>query len=311
MKQKIMAAVIGGIILIFLLFPQVVSDSAKEGLLMWFQVVLPALLPFSIISSVIMGLGLTEKISRLAAPVLCRVFGISPIGCYPVIIGLLSGYPLGAATVAKLYGQGEIGKQEAQYILHFCNNASPMFLVEFIGASCLGLRQPLLILGIVYLAGWLGALCDRLVYALRGMSFASPQNGTTRKTHTHAGVIAVLDESILHSFTILTKVGGYIILFSILAGIIQQMCPLPYVCKAVVVCALEITTGAVAMVATVSGKMGYILLIGFAAFGGLSSVAQSASVLSETDLSMVKYLLAKIRQALIAMGICWLMVSIL
>lgn len=76
-KQTIMAMVIGSIIIVFLLFPQAVSDSAKEGLLMWFQIVLPSLLPFSIVSSVIMGLGLTERITRVVAPVLQRVFGIT------------------------------------------------------------------------------------------------------------------------------------------------------------------------------------------------------------------------------------------
>ena len=55
-KQTIMAMVIGSIIIVFLLFPQAVSDSVKEGLLMWFQIVLPSLLPFSIVSSVITGL---------------------------------------------------------------------------------------------------------------------------------------------------------------------------------------------------------------------------------------------------------------
>lgn len=310
MKQKIMATGIGGIILIFLLFPQVVSDSAKEGLLMWFQVILPALLPFSIVSSVIIGLGLSEKISRFAAPVLCRVFGISVRGCYPVIIGLLSGYPLGAATVARLYQQGDISRQEAQYILHFCNNASPMFLVEFIGAACLGLHQPLVVLVIVYMAAWLGALCDRLYYRIRGIGFKSPQNGIPNKKSSSRSVISILDEGILHSFTMLTKVGGYIILFSILAGIIQQMCPLPPIWKAGVVCGLEITTGAVAMVAVGAGRLCNMLLIGFAAFGGLSSVAQSASVLSETDLSMTGYLLAKLRQAVFAMGIYQFVVSI-
>ena len=148
-KQTIMAMVIGSIIIVFLLFPQAVSDSAKEGLLMWFQIVLPSLLPFSIVSSVIMGLGLTERITGVVAPVLQRVFGITRSGCYAVVVGMLSGYPLGAATTAELYRGQRICKEEAQYILTFCNNASPMFLTEFIGVSCMGLHKPLIVLILV------------------------------------------------------------------------------------------------------------------------------------------------------------------
>lgn len=67
-KQTIMAMVIGSIIIVFLLFPQAVSDSAKEGLLMWFQIVLPSLLPFSIVSSVIMGIGTDRADHRCCCP---------------------------------------------------------------------------------------------------------------------------------------------------------------------------------------------------------------------------------------------------
>ena len=249
-KQTIMAMVIGSIIIVFLLFPQAVSDSAKEGLLMWFQIVLPSLLPFSIVSSVIMGLGLTERITGVVTPVLQRVFGITRSGCYAVVVGMLSGYPLGAATTAELYRGQRICKEEAQYILTFCNNASPMFLTEFIGVSCMGLHKPLIVLILVYIAGWIGSVIDRggrhIMRSLGLENSWSAEFAGRKQEKPYAGnVINVLDESILHSFVILTKVGGYIILFSILAGIVQQMCPFAPEYKAGIVSALEITTGAV------------------------------------------------------------------
>ena len=299
-KQTIMAMVIGSIIIVFLLFPQAVSDSAKEGLLMWFQIVLPSLLPFSIVSSVIMGLGLTERITGVVAPVLQRVFGITRYG-----------YPLGAATTAELYRGQRICKEEAQYILTFCNNASPMFLTEFIGVSCMGLHKPLIVLILVYIAGWIGSVIDRggrhIMRSLgRGNSWSAEFAGRKQENPYAGNVINVLDESILHSFVILTKVGGYIILFSILAGIVQQMCPFAPEYKAGIVSALEITTGAVLLSSTIPGISGQVLLAAFCAFGGLSSVAQTASVISETDLSTGKYVIAKIRQGIIAGILYWL-----
>ena len=310
-KQTIMAMVIGSIIIVFLLFPQAVSDSAKEGLLMWFQIVLPSLLPFSIVSSVIMGLGLTERITGVVTPVLQRVFGITRSGCYAVVVGMLSGYPLGAATTAELYRGQRICKEEAQYILTFCNNASPMFLTEFIGVSCMGLNKPLIVLILVYIAGWIGSVIDRggrhIMRSLGLENSWSAEFAGRKQEKPYAGnVINVLDESILHSFVILTKVGGYIILFSILAGIVQQMCPFAPEYKAGIVSALEITTGAVLLSSTIPGISGQVLLVAFCAFGGLSSVAQTASVISETDLSTGKYVIAKIRQGIIAGILYWL-----
>lgn len=307
MKRMLYAAVSGIIILIFFLYPQVVSASAKEGLLLWFQVVLPALLPFLILSSVILGLGIDGSISRLVSPVLTRVFGISKAGCYPVVIGMLSGYPLGAATVAEMVRREKISLEEAQYILHFCNNASPMFLLEFIGVNCLGLRQPLLVLGIIYLAAWTNALIERL---LRRRSFQG-EMPPMWLMQQKVSLIELLDDSILRGFTVLAKVGGYIILFSILAGVLEQALPLPVSVRAVITGLLEITSGADQMVhMAIPEQHRMILLLGCSAFGGCSSVAQSASVLADTGLSIRKYICAKSRQAVLAAGYTMLLISL-
>lgn len=307
MKRKLYAAVIGIIILIFFGYPQVVSTSAKEGLLLWFQVVLPALLPFLILSSVILGLGIDSSISRLAAPLLTRLFGISRAGCYPVVIGMLSGYPLGAATVGEMLRRERISTEEAQYILHFCNNASPMFLLQFIGANCLGFRQPLLVLGIIYLSAWTNTLVERFFHR----PAAAPKSMPVCQIQEKPSLIRLLDESILYGFTVLAKVGGYIILFSILAGVLEQVLPVPISVCAVMTGILEITTGADQIVhMAVPEEWRMILLLGCSAFGGFSSVAQSASVLAGTELSIRKYICAKVRQAVIAAGYMALFVSL-
>ncbi len=307
MKRMLYAAVSGMIILIFFLYPQVVSASAKEGLLLWFQVVLPALLPFLILSSVILGLGVDDSISRLVSPVLTRMFGISKAGCYPVVIGMLSGYPLGAATVAEMVRRERISVEEAQYILHFCNNASPMFLLQYIGVNCLGMRHPLLVLGVIYLAAWTNAVLERMI---RHSSFTGEMPPIWR-TQQKTSLIELLDDSILRGFTVLAKVGGYIILFSILAGVLEQTLPVPVTVRAVITGLLEITSGADQMVhMAIPEQWRMILLLGCSAFGGCSSVAQSASVLAETGLSIRRYLFAKSRQAVFAAGYMAFLISL-
>ena len=151
MKRKIMMFLLCGGILLFVLFPEVVNRGAKTGLLLWFHTVLPALLPFMILSTFMVKENITGVVSRVAAPVFCRLFGVSRAGCYPVVIGLLSGYPVGARTVAQVYKQGLISRGEAQYILSFCNNASPMFVMEYIGLECMNLKMPAQICMLLYL----------------------------------------------------------------------------------------------------------------------------------------------------------------
>lgn len=284
---------------LFLVFPNNVFHGAKMGLLLWFQTVLPALLPFMVFSDFMMKENITGYISNMVYPFFSKVFSISRKGSYAAVMGLLSGYPLGAKTTADLYRRKEISKREAQYLLTFCNNASPMFLLEYMGIGCMGAKNPLAVLGIIYLS----ALGSAVLSGLRPKrkDFSQKECSLCEK-EKKLGVIQALDESILDSFITITKVGGYIILFSILAKIVEDVFPSVWEIKKVSVGILEITTGGQMMKnASMNREVRNILLLGLSAFGGLSSVAQTASVLNGTDLSVGKYMMAKGRQAVIAM----------
>ena len=156
MNRRKLAVFLGIIILLFVIFPDMVAGGAKLGLTLWFHTVLPALLPFMVLSNFMIKQNVTGAVSRVAYPVFARVFGLSKAGCYPAVIGLLSGYPVGAKTTAQLYREKMLSKSEAQYLLTFCNNASPMFLLEYIGVNCMGLQYPAAVLFIVYFSAWLG-----------------------------------------------------------------------------------------------------------------------------------------------------------
>lgn len=299
MKRKIMMLFLCLGILLFILFPEVVNRGAKTGLLLWFHTVLPALLPFMILSTFMVKENVTEVVSRVAAPVFCRLFGVSKVGCYPVVIGLLSGYPVGARTVAQVYGQGLISREEAQYILSFCNNASPMFLMEYIGLECMNLKMPAQICVLLYLSAWLGALCERVTKKLdfSGRELKKPGRFSKRRGNW----IASLDESILDAFIVITKVGGYMLLFSIAALWMENILPVGDMIKYIGIGVLEITTGGALFARlTMEEWLRGGIFLALCAFGGFSSVAQTASVLSDTDLSVKKYFLAKLRQTVIA-----------
>ena len=306
MKRKIMMLSLCLGIFLFILFPEVVNRGAKTGLLLWFHTVLPALLPFMILSTFMVKENVTGVVSRVAAPVFCRLFGVSRAGCYPVAIGLLSGYPVGARTVAQVYGQGMISREEAQYILSFCNNASPMFMLEYIGLECMNMKVPAQLCALLYLSAWLGALWTRICnkYDFRG----GEARGGAGQPRRRGNWIASLDESILDAFVVIAKVGGYMMLFSIIALWMENVLPVSDAVKYIGIGVLEITTGGAlfARLHMADWMQGGIFL-GLCAFGGLSSVAQTASVLSDTDLSVKKYVLAKIRQMGIAfvLGAGW------
>lgn len=296
MRRKffIMASVL--FVLLFVLFPDISSKGAENGLLLWFNVIIPSLCPFMIISTMLIKLDFTSFISNMFYPVFHKVFRLSRNGCYPAITGMLSGYPLGAKTVADMYKTGAFSKSEAQYIISFCNNASPMFMLEYTGIKCLGLEQPAIMLVVIYMSAFINAFFER--NKLESIVNNKPSTGGLRKKYP---LIEALDESILSSAITLVKVGGYIILFSILTELLQNMVTSSEIIKIAGAGILEITTGCEVLAGTALPLyIKCILASAFCAFGGMSSVAQTSSTLIGTGLSNKKYIFAKCRQAVIA-----------
>lgn len=277
-----------------LAFPSAVLSGAKNGLLLWFNQVLPSLLPFLILSTLFLSTGLSDNIAKKLAPVLSPVFRCSPSGCYAVIIGLLAGLPVGAKTIASLTESGHITKKEGQYLLPLCNNPSPLFLLGFISVSVLNrpeLRYPVFF--IVTLSSILAAMLTR-----PRQETAPICNRTLDRPFTFSFLL--LDSAIEQAFSVLTRVGGYIILFSVLANLLTKL-PLPAFALACTGALLEITTGCSALSAlSLPSQILLPLVTGFVTFGGLSTAAQTKSVLAETKFPFAHYLLTKALAGLIA-----------
>ncbi len=282
-----------------LAFPTTVLSGAKNGLLLWFNQVLPSLLPFLILSTLFLSTGLSDSIAKKTAPVLSPVFRCSPSGCYAVIIGLLAGLPVGAKTIASLTETGRITKKEGQYLLPLCNNPSPLFLLGFISVSVLG--QPSLryhILLIVVLSSVLAAMLTRPrdLISSQNISLNAPKNSPSSFTFS----FLLLDSAIEQAFSVLTKVGGYIILFSVLSSLLTML-PFPSQVIACIGSFMEITSGSASLATLPLPVSVFIpLVVGFVSFGGLSAAAQTKSVLAGTGFPFAHYLLTKSIAGIIA-----------
>gem|GEM_PF-760082 len=120
-----------------LLFPDVSAAAAREGVALCLQTVLPSLFPFFVLSSLLVQSDVPRLLSRAMAGVMYPLFGVSGAGASALILGLLGGYPVGARTVAELYGRGEIAREEAEQLLAFCNNSGPGFFLGVCGTAVL------------------------------------------------------------------------------------------------------------------------------------------------------------------------------
>ena len=102
-----------------------------------------------------------------------RLFGVSGPGCAALILGLMAGYPLGAASAAGLVQRGEIKREEGERLLGFCNNSGPAFLLGAAGAGVFGSAKAGILL---YISHVLAALTAGFLLSCgrRGSGFERP-----------------------------------------------------------------------------------------------------------------------------------------
>ncbi len=296
------------VLFLMLLFPQTAACGAKNGLILWSQTLLPILLPFLVLSALLIMLHLTRPFELLLGPVFTRIFPVSAKACYPLLLGLLCGMPLGAKTTAQLYQLGQISERDAMFLLGFSNQASMMFLISYVAAKELNVPHcAFLVLLVLYSS----ALLSTFLFILPKQYRKTPERKTAdTKPCPEPSFFTALDACIPESFATITRVGGYVILFSMLSAFLTTLA-LPAPVSAVSCGLLEITGGIQQILKTgLPAAQKTALTLGVTAFGGLSGLMQTKSVTLSTGLSMRYYAFVKLMQGIIAYFLTLLILSL-
>ena len=279
-----------------LIFPETVVDGASDGLLLWFNHILPTLLPFMITTNLIMNTKAIELIVKCFSPFLCRLFQVSKYGVFAVICGFLCGYPMGSKVTCDLLSKNVISLNEAKYLLSFCNNTSPVFLISFIMIQNLGCRFLVIpSIMILYLSPVICSFIFRKFYHV-GFDTYVPDSFRTQSSNCSG----LFDSCIMNAFEILTKVGGYIIIFSILIRLCELI-PFSNSLPSIFFSSLlEISNGIKLLSgSTFSFSTRYTLCMFLASFGGLCAVAQTKSIITPYHISILPYTAEKLVTALV------------
>ena len=124
----------------FLLCPTACADGVREGLSLAAVQALPALFPFFVVSGLLVRCD-TARLSPLLAKPLARLYGLPPEAAPALVLGLIGGYPVGAATACALLSEGVLSREAAERVNRFCNCASPGFCVGLVGPGVFGSAQ--------------------------------------------------------------------------------------------------------------------------------------------------------------------------
>ena len=275
-----------------LLCPREAVFASANGLLLWFYTLLPTLLPFMILTNLVNVMHLSDSIVYVLKPVLQPLFKISKNGCFILLMGLLCGFPMGGKLCGDFVRQNRISTKEAQYLLTISNMASPAFILSYIFMSSLHIENEIgKYLFCIYFPLLLWAIVAR--YFFYPNQFILPKDNLENSDFPKMN-FKIIDQCIMDAFTVITKLGGYLILFSILSSLLQKVPFLSLPAKNIMILFTEITNGTrVIMDTSISTSVKTVLVLTAVNFGGLSFLAQTASMVKDTGLSMKIYIKEK------------------
>ncbi len=270
-----------------LLFPGEAVGAAAGGLMLWYEKVLPTLLPFAILSNILIYSNYLQYFTRILTPLLRPFFPVSGSGAFVLISGFLFGFPMGSKNCAELLKNNLISEEEAGVLFVVSNNISPIFISSYI--LCQQLAMPGLI-AVSYLILYGPPLVAGAILLRKNVAADSrikmPASGSQMN-------FRIIDAGIMNGFDTLVRLGGYIMLFGMMARLLQKL-PISAGSRLIVTGIAELTNGIASLSAfPCSPRAKYILAMAFTAFGGLSGIAQTSSMIRDTKLSMRRYCLLK------------------
>ena len=293
------------LIFLMLRYPALSLEYASTGLTLWFTKMVPTLLPFMILSGIMIRMNLTERFVGLLHPLLHRIYGTSRNGSYTIIMGFLCGFPMGARIVGELYEQHKLSREESALLLSFCNNIGPIYFLSYV-IPTLGIDRPgrpfLLMYGIPLLYGfllmrirpWMTRKVSSCENHPEARSLQARQPGS-------CSLLAAIDASVLSGLIGIARLGGYMVFFNLLTIVFQPFQHVNTNILNIYRCLLEITSGI-----DCSGRSINFAILILLPFGGFSCIAQTYSMIRQTDLSLRPYVYHKTVQTAVTAA-CYLL----
>lgn len=277
-----------------ILYPDICQKSALNAIGLCVNTVIPYLFPFIFCGNIFIALGAAGILRKYVSKIMIPLFGINGSGALAFILGIVSGYPVGAICAASLYESGECSKDEAENLSAFCNNSGPMFVIGVLGVSMLSSKMLGIFLYVIHIiSSVLVGIILKFLYSKKPKNqkclYPSTVNNNIKSAAPDIG--AAMEKSIL---TIL-KICGFVIFFAVFTSTIQIFSGKKYIYPLI-----EITGGIKELIASSNSSLLLPLVSAYIAFSGFSVMAQVASVLNPSKLSIKKYVFGKVIHAIIA-----------
>lgn len=289
--------------------------AAQNGLVLWATKVLPTLFPFFVATELLCQTNFTYILGKILNKFMKPIFNVPGESAVAIILGTISGYPVGAKVVCNLKQQKVISKIEAERLIAYTNNSGPLFILGTVGIALFGNKKIGITLLISHiLASLLVGYCfrfwkkDKLDINYRETKFNSKM--TPLKI---SDIGEILGSSIKKSISTILLIGGFIVIFSVILSILETSGILMILTEALsgfgipkdislsmISGIIELTNG-VNLSASLSSSY-YMLSILITSFllglGGISVLLQVYSIIVKENISIKPYFYGKLLQGI-------------
>ena len=300
-------------------------DAARNGLTLWANSVVPTLLPFFIATELLCKTNFIQILGKYLNKFIKPIFNLPGESVIAIIMGIISGYPVGAKVVCNLYEKKICSKAEAERLIAFTNNSGPIFILGSVGVSLLGnakIGQLLLISHILssLIVGFIFRFWKQNQVNLTFRNYNSENTELVRVSNLGE----ILGDAIKKSIFTVLSIGGFIVLFSVIISILTSSQILVIIANSLeffgipyefslgfLTGIIELTNGlqATSLFYT-SMPTSCILLCSFLlGFGGLSVLLQVFSVISKSKISIKSYFYGKLLHGTISVILTFLLLN--
>lgn len=314
LKGLLLSVIIGLFTVCLVLFSESNLIAAKSGLLLWATSVLPSLLPFFIATELLSYTNIISYLGKMCEKFARPFFNVPGEGIFAFLMGIISGYPIGAKIVVNLKSKGVLNEFESERLLAFTNNSNPLFIIATVGISLFGSLRIGIILFVSHLissiiVGFIFRWWKRDSRSLSQNCFRSCR---ANNAISFSNLGEVLSKSISDSINSVLIVGGFIVLFSVICSILEKSNIFSFlysilhlilnlfgitevIFNSTLIGIVEITNGLQSLSTNISNTS--ILISSFLlGFGGISILLQILSITSKGNISIKPYIIGKILQ---------------
>ncbi len=300
------------IILIFICFEvltarETILNSVSFSLTIWKNNIFPSLFPFFVLSEIMIKYGMTEFVGNLLKPFMNKLFKIKSTAAFVFVMSILSGNPANAKYTRELYLNKDLNKNEATKILCFSCFANPLFILGTVSLLFLNNKEVgLLLLLCHYTGNIIIGLLLRNYYPSpkekEKVSLIKAINAMHQKRLKNKESFGeIITNSILHSIDTLLLILGVMTMCLVITTIIDNNLNLNSVLQSLLNGGVEMTQGLKYIsMEDIPLKLKCILSVMILSFGGLSVHMQIVSILSDTKIKYLPFLLSRILHSIIS-----------